>query len=1203
MGRAMEAGRPSPTEEQWLQYKGTIQYQFLIRNMSLEVLVNFLSCLGFIATKAQLEYKLKNWGISKNMNKSTWQYIDHKITKRKSRGKNSEVIYSGKRLKESAINRGINRHRETSIFAQIAQSNSSPASPGNPYLAICTPPDIRMEFDQWPASLPWLKFQRTFLELESNFLSLGNPRAASIVIPRRMQTTLLGLNSGCPVPQDQERDKYTHVSEIATHFGKIMPEWYEEEHLQTTQILLHCSGREAIPHYLKLIIYQISNGFLYHMRSTDSLTELCDLLIGLGILDLQIDVKRLPVDDVIIRAFMENLFQISIDWATTPEAHLRKSLDLVRWLLSSGLDPSKELGIRDRDLGFCSSKRPIEWAILAGHTELVELLLNFDVDISDSSFPEKSIIGVTLRSSQPDAIKHRIIQLLARHDNLINLDERLHAAIELRDLDAMRGILELGVNPTKALKFNHDRGPLFEETALSAAIRAGSDATDVILDHLVSLDPSKLEALLITVDTFIAAAAKGDDATILRLHDICPNIGSTRNQRGIKPVQVAVSAGHLSTCELLLHLYDGYSPALLFLAAYKEHETILRFFLCKRANVNATIDAGDCSECQRVCSRFGKHFKSQTSSAFTMLLNITKEISYHDPPVQDAYGLITLIENGARLTGGEVCQFAAWESVNTLLAALNAGGSPNERDHSGMSPLQHALDSVGVDEQYCAYSIRVQRRFRVVKTLLHHGAKLLGGELVSAIRYRDMELVSLISSYRSNLKDMDDDEISTLEAAIAFLDDHILDQVVEAYDGHYDAGALCAAAETGNLSLIDLLLNNRRRPIPSRHHVLEGTAIGLVAMSGNLTYLRRLLQHLGDASKPNFALIPVFDTYDNYEGYDPSQISLSDGQLTKFFWRQPGWYRRCLYGSPLALASVASDTSGFEELLKNGYRPDILTWINITRNESFPHLELLTKYQQRLDAFLLSPPDFGTPLFIAVDHRNKELVEYILSSGADINEYGRYRSPLQLSVELDNLELTSYLLHKGADINTPPATNGGATALQLAAIKGYLGVAHELLDRGARINVRGAKTHGRTALEGAAEYGRLDMLEFLIHHGALLTGNGRAQFIRAVRLATEARLHAAVSLLKRHGGWTNDDERRLNTGRHYSTESCCDEIHDLDTECIHDSFDSKKGTLEIRQTLSNLERTFPKYNVSREIYENIQCSDDDDDDDWVLSGE
>ncbi|KAF4948342.1 hypothetical protein FSARC_13768 [Fusarium sarcochroum] len=1127
MGPTTEASHLSPTEEQWLQYKDTIQYQFLMCNMPLGVLVNYLSFLGLYITKAQLEYKLKKWGFSKNLNKSTWQYIDRKITKRKREGKDTDVIHSGKRLGPSTINKAINRHRETAIFAQAAQVRSPPASPTNPYLTVCAPPHIRMEFDEWPASLPWMQFRGTFLALARNFLGPESFHDPFDVIPRTTQTKLVRLAIGHPITQVQESDALTHVSDLASHIGKIMPEWYGGEHLQTAQTLLHCPGKDVIPHGLKFIIYQVSNGFLENLRDIDAWADFCDLLIGLGILDLQIDLKRLHEDDIVIRAFMENLFQHSISWVTLPSyrsSRLGRNLDLIRWLLSSGLDPNNALYVgwpRGERM-----QRPIEMAISSGHVELVGLLLNFDADINDKSFPKTSTMELALQSTHANAIKYRIIELLVRHD-----------------------ILKLVVDPTKALKVNHDLGPLFEETALSAAIAAGSDATDVVFNHLAFLDASQFEAPFITADTFIAAAAKGDDAAILRLHEICPTTGGTRNQRGIKPVQVAVSSGHLSTCELLLRLYDGYSPALLFLAAYEGHKNILQFLLQKGADANAIIDADDCPECTRVYSSFTEAFSSLSSpSAFAMLLYIVRVHEYVRWDC-DPYGLGTLIENGARLTGGEVWLFAAYESPKTLLAALNAGGSPNERDTSGKSALQHAMDSGAVSGNQITRPDpeHVQRRFQVVKTLLQHGAELIGGELVSAIRYRDLDLVSLISTYHSDLKDTDNYGISALEASIAILDDDILRQVVEAYDGHYDPGSLCAAAEARNLSLIDLLLTNR--PVQSDYHVLEGTAIGLVAMSGDLIHLQKLLQYLPDASEPNSALVSVFlDEYEN----TPGRVPLPNGKL---FWRQPGYAHQCVYGSPLAIASIAQDTSGFEELLSKGYQADILTWTNIAHKQSFPHLELLAKYQQRLDAFLPTPPGFPTPLSIAMEEE--------------------------------------------ANVNAPPAAYRGATALQLAAINGHLGIARCLIDRGARINARGAKHHGRTALEGAAEHGRLDMMEFLIHHGALITGNGRGQFIRAVQFATKEGFYTAASLMKRRGGWTKEDEGKFKEGWRFSypNESCCDELHDLDTECIHDSFDSEKETLCVIFMAHDDDREFPEENINREEcygrYGYVHCSDSD----------
>ena len=90
------------------------------------------------------------------------------------------------------------------------------------------------------------------------------------------------------------------------------------------------------------------------------------------------------------------------------------------------------------------------------------------------------------------------------------------------------------------------------------------------------------------------------------------------------------------------------------------------------------------------------------------------------------------------------------------------------------------------------------------------------------------------------------------------------------------------------------------------------------------------------------------------------------------------------------------------------------------------------------------------------------------------------------------------LLDQGALVNAPPAKCGGATALQLAAIGGYLGIAEVLLDRDADVNASAAKLEGRTALEGAAEHGRIDMLRMLVNAGAVFHGS---ECERAMQLA------------------------------------------------------------------------------------------------------
>ncbi|KAH9211437.1 hypothetical protein DL95DRAFT_511072 [Leptodontidium sp. 2 PMI_412] len=115
------------------------------------------------------------------------------------------------------------------------------------------------------------------------------------------------------------------------------------------------------------------------------------------------------------------------------------------------------------------------------------------------------------------------------------------------------------------------------------------------------------------------------------------------------------------------------------------------------------------------------------------------------------------------------------------------------------------------------------------------------------------------------------------------------------------------------------------------------------------------------------------------------------------------------------------------------------------------------------------------------------------------------------------------LLEAGADVNAPPAYQGGATAIQIAAIQGYLGIARKLLEVGANVNAARASFHGRTALEGAAENGRIDMLHLLLGGGTLIEGRGRRQYIRAVKLAETNGHNAAAKLLKSYSCWTELD--------------------------------------------------------------------------------
>ncbi|OGE51855.1 hypothetical protein PENARI_c012G01603 [Penicillium arizonense] len=199
----------------------------------------------------------------------------------------------------------------------------------------------------------------------------------------------------------------------------------------------------------------------------------------------------------------------------------------------------------------------------------------------------------------------------------------------------------------------------------------------------------------------------------------------------------------------------------------------------------------------------------------------------------------------------------------------------------------------------------------------------------------------------------------------------------------------------------------------------------------------------------------------------------------------------------------------------------------------------------------------GRALTRALSYGRKALVQDLLDAGADVNQAVQTTidcyPPLWLAVERQDISLTRHLvdlradvewsilwnkthivkvlLDAGADINRPASSHvrlsfGGGTALQFAAIKGYIGIARKLLAKGADVNAKKSLRNGRTALEGAAEHGRIDMLQLLLNEGASIEGNGRHQYIRAIKLAEDNAEFGAAKLLRDHGGWTEWDARQ-----------------------------------------------------------------------------
>ncbi|KAK4231340.1 ankyrin repeat-containing domain protein [Podospora fimiseda] len=164
----------------------------------------------------------------------------------------------------------------------------------------------------------------------------------------------------------------------------------------------------------------------------------------------------------------------------------------------------------------------------------------------------------------------------------------------------------------------------------------------------------------------------------------------------------------------------------------------------------------------------------------------------------------------------------------------------------------------------------------------------------------------------------------------------------------------------------------------------------------------------------------------------------------------------------------------FHKLLSYGYKPGwgTLKILSQTNNLTLAKIliddqslglsrQTLERVGERLEEAIFDDEETDhCPLTVAVIDNNPDMLRLLLRTDLNIddtdglNRGDTNRSAFQRAVENGNLELMEILLKAGADVNVPTAIDRGATALQLTAIKGHLGIAKALLDRGANLSAQ-----------------------------------------------------------------------------------------------------------------------------------------------------
>lgn len=274
----------------------------------------------------------------------------------------------------------------------------------------------------------------------------------------------------------------------------------------------------------------------------------------------------------------------------------------------------------------------------------------------------------------------------------------------------------------------------------------------------------------------------------------------------------------------------------------------------------------------------------------------------------------------------------------------------------------------------------------------------------------------------------------------------------------------------------------------------------------------------------SYLLVPDPEEYEEYESYDPCyydgylaacvQEEYPFARFAAYHWKRnalqgegnvPRLLKELcldanqwgLCGSLCVLSNGFSDTEYITKPIYDASEYGMLWWVQMLIDEG-PNV---ARVNDELE-------DRGYPLLAAIEEGHKEIMQLLLSAGANVNPRSFYgNTALIMAIENGQADIVQILLSAGADVNTLDWT--GHTVIHVATHCRRASIVQVLLDAGAEFK---DEKEFNGALIFASENGYTDIVQLLLDNVTALEVRSRA-FLTALKTAQERGYSRIAQLL------------------------------------------------------------------------------------------